>query len=174
VRLDRLIECIDAVNDRMGRALSLGILIIFGLLIFEVVLRYFFNAPTVWTNELTQMVFGAYVVLSGGHLLWRGGHVNVDILHSRFAPRTRALLDVGTSTLFFLFCGMLLYFGGSLALESLSRWEHSQSAWNPPLWPVKLTIPLGAILLLLQGLAKLVKDIRVLKGEEPQASPSGH
>jgi TRAP-type mannitol/chloroaromatic compound transport system permease small subunit len=174
VGLDKLIQFIDAVNDRMGSALSLGILIIFGLLILEVVLRYFFNAPTVWTNELTQMVFGVYVVLSGGHLLWRGGHVNVDILYSRLAPRTRALLDVATSILFFLFCAMLLYFGGALALESLSRWEHSQSAWNPPLWPVKLTIPLGAILLLLQGLAKLVKDIRVLKGEKPQASPSGH
>lgn len=168
--MDRVLGAIDALNDRLGRILSLGILLIFGLLVVEVVRRYIFNSPTVWGNELTQMIFGAYVVLAGGHLLWCGGHVNVDILYSRFSPRTRAWVDVITSCVFFAFCLMLLYYGGSLALESLSRWEHSQSPWNPPLYPVKLTIPLGALLLLLQGMAKLVRDIQVLMGKRaPQA-----
>jgi TRAP-type mannitol/chloroaromatic compound transport system permease small subunit len=54
---------------------------------------------------------------------------------------------------------MLLIYGGSLAWESLSRLEHSQSAWNPPLYPVKLMIPTGAFLLMIQGIAKLVRDI---------------
>ena len=57
---------------------------------------------------------------------------------------------------------MLLIYGGSLAWDSLARFEHSQSAWNPPLYPVKLMIPLAAILLMLQGLVKLIRDILVL------------
>ena len=64
--------------------------------------------------------------------------------------------------LFFLFSGMLLIYGGSLAWDSLSRFEHSQSAWNPPLYPAKLMIPFAAILLMLHGLAKLIRDILIL------------
>ncbi len=162
-----MLRGIDAVNDWVGRIMSLFILLIFFLLILEVFQRYLFNAPSVWANELTQMLFGAYVVLSGGHILWRGGHVNVDIFYSRLSPKRKALVDVITSLLFFAFCVMMVYFGGSLALESLARWEHSQSAWNPPVYPVKLAIPIGAILLLLQGLAKLLRDILILSGRKP-------
>ncbi|MBW1709799.1 MAG: ABC transporter substrate-binding protein, partial [Deltaproteobacteria bacterium] len=62
---------------------------------------------------------------------------------------------------------MLFVYGGSLAWDSLSRFEHSQSAWNPPLYPVKLMIPLGALLLMLQGLAKLILDFFILFDIEP-------
>jgi len=62
---------------------------------------------------------------------------------------------------------MLFVYGGSLAWDSLSRFEHSQSAWNPPLYPVKLMIPLGALLLMLQGLAKLILDFFILLDIEP-------
>jgi len=69
-----------------------------------------------------------------------------------------------------MFCVMMVYYGGSLAWESLSTFERSQSAWNPPIYPVKLTIPLGAGLLLLQGIAKLMRDILiVVKGEDYSA-----
>lgn len=172
--MERVLGLVDSFNDKLGRVVSMGILLIFGLLILEVALRYLFNSPTVWANELTQMFFGAYVVLSGGHLLWCGGHVNVDILYSRLSPRTKAFMDVLTSTVFFAFCLMLLYYGGSLALESLGRWEHSQSPWNPPLYPVKLTIPLGAFLVLLQGTAKLLRDILVLAGSKESMPRKPH
>ena len=156
------LKFIDAVNDRMGSLLSYFLFLFFVLLFMEVILRYFFNSPTVWANELAQMLFGAYAILAGGYILRTGGHVNVDILYSRLSKKTRAILDIGTSILFFLFSGMLLIYGGSLAWDSLSRFEHSQSAWNPPLYPAKLMIPFAAILLMLQGLAKLIRDILIL------------
>jgi TRAP-type mannitol/chloroaromatic compound transport system permease small subunit len=108
------------------------------------------------------MLFGAYAILAGGYIMRTGGHVNVDILYSRLSKKSRAVLDILTSLLFFLFCTMLLVYGGSLAWDSLSRFEHSQSAWNPPLYPAKLMIPLAAVLLLLQGLVKLIRDILLL------------
>lgn len=160
--LKALLKLIDTVNDKVGNFLSYFLFFFFLLLLMEVVLRYFFNSPTVWANELAQMLFGAYAILAGGYILRTGGHVNVDILYSRLSRKQRAVLDIVTSSLFFLFCGMLLVYGGSLAWDSLARFEHSQSAWNPPLYPAKLMIPLAALLLMLQGLAKLIRDILIL------------
>jgi len=160
--LKAFLKFIDAVNERVGNLLSYFLFFFFVLLLMEVILRYFFNSPTVWANELAQMLFGAYAILAGGYILRTGGHVNVDILYSRLSRKQRAMLDIVTSSLFFLFCGMLLVYGGSLAWDSLARFEHSQSAWNPPLYPAKLMIPLAALLLMLQGLAKLIRDILIL------------
>jgi len=160
--LKAFLKLIDTVNDKVGNFLSYFLFFFFLLLLMEVVLRYFFNSPTVWANELAQMLFGAYAILAGGYILRTGGHVNVDILYSRLSRKQRAVLDIVTSSLFFLFCGMLLVYGGSLAWDSLARFEHSQSAWNPPLYPAKLMIPLAALLLMLQGLAKLIRDILIL------------
>lgn len=160
--LNLILSFIDNLNDWIGRILAYGSFLMFILVLSEVVRRYFFNAPSVWANELTQLIFGAYVILSGGYILRWGGHVNVDIFYSTLSDRWKALLDIATSIVFFLFCGMLLKYGGELAWESLSTFEHSQSAWNPPLYPFKLCIPIAAVLLILQGLAKLIRDILTL------------
>ena len=153
---------VDTLNDWVGKVLSFGILLMFLLVLTEVVRRYFFNAPTVWSNELTQLIFGAYVILSGGYVLRWDGHVNVDVIYSRFSTRGKAIIDIGTFVLFLLFCGMMLVYGGSLAWESISIWERYNSAWGVPLYPAKAMIPIGAFLLLLQGVVKLIRDILAL------------
>lgn len=160
--LHAILNLVDTINDWVGKVLSFGVLFMFVMVLIEVIRRYFFNSPTVWGNELTQLIFGVYVVLCGGYILRWGGHVNVDIFYSRFSAKNKAITDIITFALFLLFCGMMLVYGGSLAWESLARFEHSRSAWNPPLYPVKLMIPLGAFLLLLQGIAKLLRDIEAV------------
>lgn len=159
-----VMRAITCVNEWVGRVTAYLILPIFLLILAEVFLRYWLGAPAIWTNELSQLIFGVYVIMGGGYLAITDGHVNVDIIHSRFPVRVRALIDILTSVLFFIFLGALLYFGTSMALESLQAWERSHSPWNPPIWPVKLMIPVAAALLLLQGVAKLVKDILVATG----------
>ena len=160
--IEKYIAVINAINKWVGWFCALLILPIAGLLIMEVVNRYVLNSPTVWANELCQMMFGGYTVLCGGYILLNNGHTNVDILVEKFSPRTRAFIDLCTFLIFFLFCCMLLYFGGSLAWDSLKIFKGSESAWNPPIYIVKLTIPLGAALLLLQGLAQLFKNILIV------------
>ena len=169
--LKSILKNIDAINNTIGKILSYFLFLFFGLLLMEVFLRYFFNSPTVWANELSQMLFGAYAVIGGGYIFLTGGHVNVDIIYSRLGKKKRAALDIVSSVLFFLFCGMLLIYGGSLAWDSLSRFEHSQSAWNPPLYPAKLAIPLAAALLILQGLAKLIRNILILLDKDDAQTP---
>lgn len=163
---------ITRFNNWVGKWVSRILLVIFALLIAEVSFRYFAGAPKVWTNELAQMLFGVYAVLSGGYVMAQHGHVNVDVLYSLFPSRSRAVIDICTSTLFFIFVIALLYFGSSLAYESISFWERSQSAWDPPIWPVKLMIPVGATLLLLQGIVKLMQDILTALDIEPPQGQS--
>lgn len=158
------INGITRLNDWVGRLVALLIFVIFAVLLLGVLYRYALNAPRVWTTELTQFVFGFYAVMSGGYVMAHRGHVNVDLLYSALAPRARAALDVLTSSLFFLFTITLLYYGGIIAWESVDSMETSYSAWNPPVWPFKIAIPLAALLLLLQGLAKLVEDIAIAVG----------
>ncbi len=100
--------------------------------------------------------------------------MNVDIIYSHLSVKKKAALDVFTSILFFLFCGLLLYFGSAMAFESLTTLEHSQSAWDPPIYPVKLMIPLGAFLIILQGLSKLLLDFFVLFDIEPPVVHEAH
>ena len=88
--LKAFLKFINAVNDKVGYLLSYFLFFFFALLFLEVILRYFFNSPTVWANELAQMFFGAYAILAGGYILRSGGHVNVDILYSRLPKKSRA------------------------------------------------------------------------------------
>ncbi len=159
--ISAFINGVTRLNDFIGRMVAYLILPIFAFLILEVFLRYMFGAPTVWTNELTQMLFGAYAVLSGGYILAHHGHVNVDLFHSKFGPRTRAVIDIVGSIIFFFFVLAILYYGIDMAYESTRTWETSYSAWNPPIWPIKLAIPIGAALLLLQGIVKLLQDLAI-------------
>lgn len=155
------ISCVTTLNEWVGRVVSYLVVPIFIFILIEVFLRYLFNSPTVWTNEFSQMLFGAYAVLSGGYILAHRGHVNVDIFIEARSAKGQAIISVFTSVLFFLFVIAFGWFGYEMARESMETWETSFSAWNPPIWPVKLAIPVGAALLFLQGVAKLIQDIMV-------------
>ena len=124
---------VTRLNDAIGRWISLLVIVMFVLLLIEVFFRYVMGSPTVWANEMTQLLFGFYAVMSGGYLMANRGHVNVDILYASLSVRARAILDIVTSFLFFIFLAALLYFGSSMAWESVSSMETSFSAWNPPI-----------------------------------------
>jgi TRAP-type mannitol/chloroaromatic compound transport system permease small subunit len=160
----KLARAVTRLNRWIGENVAWLILPMFAMLILDVAMRYAIGRPSIWTSELTQLVFGFYAVIGGGYLLAERAHVNVDILYGRFSRERKALVDVATSLLFFLFLAVLLWQGSSMAWESMQKLETSQSIWNPQIWPVKLAVPVAGVLLLLQGLVRLVADIRVLMG----------
>jgi TRAP-type mannitol/chloroaromatic compound transport system permease small subunit len=165
------VKAVDWINGWVGKVMAYSVFVIFVLLMIEVIRRYLLNAPSVWGNELTQMIFGAYAVPGGAYILAAGAHVNVDIVFARLSRKTQAKLNIATFVLFAMFCGMMFYYGGSLAWEALSNLESSASAWDPPIWPVKLTIPIGAGLLFLQGVANLIRDILIVQDKELDIVP---
>lgn len=155
-------RAITRLNRLIGAAVAWIILPIFAMLIIDVGMRYLIGRPSIWTTELTQLVFGVYAVIGGGYLLAERAHVNVDIIYGKLPRKRKALIDVCTSVLFFMFMAVLMYQGTGMAWESLEKFESSQSIWNPPVWPVKLMIPIAGLLLLLQGIVRLIGDIRIL------------
>ena len=127
---------------------------------FEVIARYVFHRPTLWASDLAQMFLGAYIILGGAFTLLHKGHVSMDILYIKLTPRKRAVVDLFTSILLFIFCGVFLWQGTRYGLASLSALEtSSNAAWPVPIWPVKMLIPIGALFIFLQGVSKFTRDL---------------
>ncbi len=161
------VETIDRVNDRVGRAVSLLVMAIIGITIWEIILRYGFSRPTMWVHETSEHLFAISFLLGGAYTLSKGGHVRVDVLYLRFSPRKRAALNIFTSVFFFIFTGLLLYLGIGMAWESVAMLERSQSPWGPYIFHVVFMVPVAAFLMILQGIAQLIRDWRTYRGDSP-------
>lgn len=165
--LSTLLRGIDQINEWLAKVLSWVVVVLIATTVYEVVRRYVFSAPTSWVFEFNYLIHGVYFMILGAYTYAVRGHVNVDILYGRLSRRGQACLDLLTAPLFFFFMAMMFWFGGRFALVSFGFRETLSSAWAPPIWPVKMVIPLAAGLVLLQGLAKFVKDLYlVLTGRE--------
>ncbi len=126
---------------------------------FEIISREVFMKPTVWAAELTVFACALMYLLGGAWTLQQDAHVRVDILHSRFSPRTRALVDCLTYFAFLLYISVMLWATSKYAYESVCLGECTMSPWNPPLWPMKIAMVIALVLLLLQGTAKFIRDL---------------
>jgi TRAP-type mannitol/chloroaromatic compound transport system permease small subunit len=131
---------------------------------YEVIARYVFNSPTNWVHESMFLMFGMQYMVAGAYAYRDETHVRVDILYTHLPPRGRAICDVITSLFFFIFTGTMLVSGWRFAGDAIGVNEHSFTEWGIQYWPVKLMIPIGAALLILQGLSRLVRDVGVALG----------
>lgn len=130
---------------------------------YEVIARYVFNSPTNWAHESMFLMFGMQYLLSGAYALREGSHVRVDVIYERFSAQTRTRIDVVTSVVFFIFTATLIVTGYIFASDSIGVMEVSFTEWGIQYWPVKITLCIGGILLLLQGVANLMRDLIYLK-----------
>lgn len=160
---NKIIEAIEFVNKWVGLILYPFTILIAIVVFLEIILRYFFNHPTLWSFETTQFLFIVCTMLSAGHLHLENGHVNVDIISAKLSERTRLITNILTFPFFVLFIGSMVYFGIEFAYDSLIKRETTGSAWDPPVYPIKILLPLGAILLLLQGVVNLIKEIKAYR-----------
>ena len=168
------LKTIDRISEETGKGVSYLVVFLTAVILYEIFARYLFKSPTIWAHEVAQMIYGAYVLLLGAYAMKQGVHVNVDVLYGKFSPRTRAAIDLFTWLLFFYFCGLILVKGWEMAYESFEMGETAPTPFAPPLWPIKMTIPLGALLILLQGLAKFLRDLMlVISGPLPEKE-EGH
>ena len=158
----RFLSIIDAISRKSGQAVSFLLIAAIIVITYEVVARRIFHSPTIWAHESTVQLLAVLYVIGGAYTLYVRGHISMDILYVRFSPRTRAILDLITSLFFFLFCGVLLWQGTETALASIMRGEGSGTVWNPPIYFIRSAIPLGALLILFQGLAKFIRDFSIV------------
>ena len=157
-----VLDFVDAVNATSGKLAGLLILPSMAILLYEVVLRYLFSAPTVWVNDLAQILFGFYFLLAGAYTLLVGGHVRVDVVFYLVPRRISRLLNLFAYTVILFYLSVLLWIGGGRALDAITYLERAQSSWQPYIWPVIAALPLAAFLLILQSLSLFFRDVLAL------------
>jgi len=158
-----LLSVIDAVSEFTGKFFSFLCPVLVGMIVIEVIARYFFKAPIPGVHDIMTAYFGAYYLMAAAYTHLYEAHVRVDVVYAHFSPRGKAILDLITFPLFLLFIGLIVYAGWKFAMDAtwIKGWnlEFDHCHLMNPLWPIKWTIPIGGFLLLLQGLAKFVRDL---------------
>jgi TRAP-type mannitol/chloroaromatic compound transport system permease small subunit len=158
--MQKVFRIIDSLNEGVGKALSFGVVIIILIVVYDVILRTIFDAPTEFVPELSEYILLAIGWLCGGYVLKHKGHVALDVVHKRFTPKTKAIVDLMTSVLFFLFCGVLLWRGWNLTWDAL-KLQHKSQVLGIPLFFPYLIIPLGSFLIIIQGIKDFINNLMV-------------
>ena len=161
------VRSVDAVNRVVGRFAMYLIFALIGLLFYSSLSKSFF-VPSLWTLEMAQFTMVAYYLLGGAYSMQLGDHVRMDLLYSRWTPRTKAWIDAFTILFLVFYLVLLLYGGLSSAQYAVEYGERSYSAWRPYMAPVKIIACVGILLMLCQAVAMFFKDVAALRGEELQ------
>jgi TRAP-type mannitol/chloroaromatic compound transport system permease small subunit len=161
-----LSKYIDALNERIGLGISWALLLAVLICSGNAIVRYTFNTSSNAWLEIQWYLFGAIFLLAASYTLRRNEHVRIDVVVGRFSKRTQVWIDV-FGFLFFLLPAtlLILYFAVPFAVESVRNQEVSSNAGGLIVWPAKILIPIGFLLLTLQGVSELIKRVGFLMGQ---------
>ena len=162
----KYVQAVDALNCFVGRCVLYLIFVIMGILLFASASRYIFNSPVIWGVEMAQFTTTAYYMLGGGFALLLNSHARMDVFHSRLSEKRKAVMDACTAIFLIVFLGFLLYGGVLSTIYSIEFHQHKNTAWAPPLAPVKAAMVIGIALTLLQAIAECFKDFAHARGLE--------
>ncbi len=171
----KALRFIDSLSEYSGSVGKWFALVLVAVGTYETVSRHVFGAPTIWSYDTLSMAGGALYLLGASFDYKRNAHTRVDLIYSRLSERAKALIDaVASLVLFFPLMGVLLWYSGSWTIKAWRTKEiMTNSFWYPPAGPYRTLFTVGLLLLVLQGLAQLVRDVYfVFKGEsidQPQS-----
>ena len=154
------IRRIDRFIDATGRLVSLAMLFLVASISYECFSRYLFNAPTIWVLDTSYIANGSAFMLGCAYALLKGAHVRTDILWDKYSERKKGAIDLASYVLLF-YPTMIVFFTISVddAWYAFRIGETSeQSPWRPILWPFRASVPLAALLLMVQGLSETLKS----------------
>ncbi len=158
VWVTRYLVAQDGLSEYVGRAISWMTLGMIGVLMVEIVSRYFLNSPTLWAHESSTMLYGAFCMLAGCYTLRHRGHVRSEVIWGALPKRGQAFCDVIIWSTGLVVMGIFLKMSIAFAADSWAVLEYSnKSMWQPPLYPIKTVIPLAVGLVLLQNIAELLR-----------------
>jgi len=160
------IRIVGIINEWVGKVASILLIPLTLITAYEVVMRYVFSKPTIWAWDLNVQIFAFLNLLGGGYTLLHGGHVNVDVIVGLLSPRRRAFVDLLTSFFFFLGVTVLVVGGWQVGWSSWEAREAMSTIWAPPLYPMKMILPVGAFLVLIQGTAIFLQNLMTVLGKE--------
>ena len=148
-----------------GKAFAWLIVVLTLVVSYDVFARYLFRAPTDWAFDTSYIAYGSLFMMAGAYTLSRDGHVRGDMIYGFISPRKQATLDLILYFVFFIpGIAALIYAGTDFAKMSWTLKEHSSLTSNgPPLYPFKTLIPIAGALVMLQGIAEIMRCIQCLK-----------
>jgi len=164
------IVAIDTFSLWVGRVVAWMTLPLMGAMIYEVVARYWFTAPTVWAYDISRMVYGAMFILGAAYALSKGVHIRSDFLYRKWSVRTQGGVDTALYVIcYFPAMVILLWVSSEWAWTSVSRGERgTDTSWMPLLGPLKSALPVGVAFLIIQGVSEVLKSVHAArKGRWP-------
>lgn len=164
----RISRLIDWINERVGRSVMWLVLIAVLISSGNALVRKVFNTSSNALLEIQWYLFAALFMLAAGYTFLRNEHVRIDILTSRLSPRAQNIVDIIGILLFLMpMAGLILWLSWPIVMNSLQSGEMSQNPGGLIRWPVKMMLPLGFGLLVLQAVSELIKRIAFLTGDGP-------
>ena len=155
------VRYVEAINVAVGKFSMYLIFVMGGILLFESIARTIFNQPHIWVVEIAQFTMAAYYLLGGGYSMILDGHVRMDLLYGRWTKQRRALADVLTAPILIFYLVTLLIGAISSTHYALVYKQTNYTPWAPPLSPIKIIMTIGILLMLLQTIATMFKDMAV-------------
>ena len=154
-----IIRGIDRFTDVTGRLIGLSMAFLMAIITYEVFARYLFNAPTIWVFETSNFTNGAAFMLGCGYALLKGAHVRTDIFWENYSERRKGIVDLlSYLVLFFPTMITLMVISIDDAWLSYEIGERSQeSVWRAIMWPFRASIPIAALLFMIQGISEALK-----------------
>lgn len=163
--LIRFVRLVERVNYLVGRFAMYLLFVLAGVLLWSIIAKALF-VPPLWTQEMAQFTMVSYFVLGGAYSLQLGANVRMDLLYGRWSPRRQAAVDAVTVFAMIFFLGVVLHGGIDSTIYALDIGERSRTVWRPYLAPIKIIICFGTVLMILQSIVYLIRDIARLRGEE--------
>ena len=163
----RFIDKLSGWLALIGVPLSLILAIV---VVYDVIMRYLFNAPTFWAYEISWMLYSANFLLGFAYVLRERAHIRVDVILDLFKPRVKAGIEAFfLLTTLLVFCAGMVGFGIGFAFESWKIREGSMlTMWAPPVYPIKTIIVVAFFVLGLQGVVELIRRLKTLAAKEEQ------
>jgi len=165
--LSKIAKGIDTFSTKQGEFTSMLIIPLLCVVLFEVLMRYGFNSPTIWGFEMTGFLYGMHYMFGISYTDVRGGHVRVDIFTALAPKKVQAAIGALTTLVFFMpvmIC--MTVASGKYAWTSMQALERNSTSWQPPIYPIKMVMALCFFFLLLQGFSNLIKDLQILFSKE--------
>jgi TRAP-type mannitol/chloroaromatic compound transport system permease small subunit len=159
--LIKMVQAIDKFTDTIGVWVAwLNIPLVLAVS-FEVISRYAFDAPTIWSFDVTYMLYGTIFMLGAAYALHKGAHIRTDFFYEKWSARTKGIVD-SISYVVFFFPSLIMF----LVASSSEAWyaytiseASEQTPWRPILWPYKSVVPLTCVLLMIQGVSETIKSV---------------
>lgn len=158
------VRYVDYVSEKFGRLMMYMVFVMIGTLLLNAITRNVINFPLSWCVEMAQFTMAAYYIVGGAYSMQMDDHVRMDLFYDRYSEKTKAKIDVATNffLVFYLVC--LLIGSISSTLYAIEYGQRKFSEWNPSMIPIKVIMVFGIVLMLLQAVSILFKDIAKAKG----------